>query len=213
MIKLKLQKSDMDKIKCKVTCNRTLLKNYFYLLDSLFNPNTQVVSNDYNVLICNENNMNRVFIDSSDKITSFKFIFRIYFSSEQLIVKYKNITLEQPLISALITVNNYFIDNHIDKKIEIELNNNINSILEDYDSIIDEVKKIYLEIISEDYGYLRFDRDYKNTCEIFHPQYHIDIFYENNNSIKFGFSSDISIEALKDLIHKDTKCAYLSYPN
>jgi hypothetical protein len=86
------------------------------------------------------------------------------------------------------------IDSRIISKImELISDNNIfnaksfSSFFDAMETIYEEenIWKCFFNLLTFEEGYIRFDND-TNHIETNHPQYHIDLFYEENNKIKFG---------------------------
>ncbi|AVJ26942.1 hypothetical protein [Achromobacter spanius] len=60
----------------------------------------------------------------------------------------------------------------------------------------------FMELMSDDHGYLRFDDDPVNENGQIHPRYHFDFFFKNSTSIKIGAESKVDIGCFYALFDK-----------
>lgn len=104
--------------------------------------------------------------------------------------------------------NRFEIDNKVISeisKINMEINfNNTNSFSSFFDIIVDIVDDekiwyVFFELLTFEEGYIRFDNDMEHTS-LTHPQYHIDLFYNDHNKIKFGLVNNFDDVSFLDLI-------------
>jgi len=65
------------------------------------------------------------------------------------------------------------------------------------------------ELLSFEAGYLRYDNDPRNAVKKVHPENHIDIFYEDNASLKVGLEGKIGIDDLIEIADRNTPCYFL----
>lgn len=87
----------------------------------------------------------------------------------------------------------------ISKIIELISDKNIfntksfSSFFDAFEDIYEEkdVWDCFFNLLTFEEGYTRFDNDTRHI-ELNHPQYHIDLFYEEHNKIKFGLNSNIN---------------------
>lgn len=65
-----------------------------------------------------------------------------------------------------------------------------------------QVWECLFKLLTFEDGYIRFDNDTKNVTAN-HPQYHIDLFYDEHNKIKFGFHNNINNNIFSKLVVND----------
>lgn len=112
----------------------------------------------------------------------------------------------------------------ISKMMELISNNNIFS-SKNFSSFFDAMETIYDEkniwecffnLLTFEEGYIRFDNDIDHVATN-HPQHHIDLFYEENNKIKFGLYDKIDSSSFHNLLINNDfyflkKCDNLQVP-
>jgi hypothetical protein len=104
--------------------------------------------------------------------------------------------------------NDVVIDSRIISKIMelISVKNTFNS--KSFSSFFDAMETIYDEkyiwecffnLLTFEEGYIRFDND-EDHIAVTHPQHHMDLFYEENNKIKFGLYNKIDSVSFHNLL-------------
>lgn len=68
----------------------------------------------------------------------------------------------------------------------------------------------FIELISSDHGYFRFDDDQKNENGDIHPRFHFDFFYKNTSAIKIGYDKPVDIDCFYALFDNVRPKRYLS---
>ena len=58
----------------------------------------------------------------------------------------------------------------------------------------------FMNLLSEDHGYFRFDHDPQRENGHIHPLYHFDFFLKNSSTVKIGAEQDVNLEFLLALI-------------
>lgn len=177
--------------------------------------------------------LKRAFIEKNeDDLISFTFPFTLKYKQKnnRFKLQYKNLSID--LIRIEIIDN--FLKN-FDQLIKTYDNNSdridlINSIFEELfhreDSIfnyeyrgveedrketyIANTKNIIFDLLSFDYGYLRYDLDEANENGNIHPLKHLDIFTNDDISMKIGISNNYDIDKFIDLFNKKTACHFFS---
>lgn len=89
--------------------------------------------------------------------------------------------------------------------------NNLSVFFDMLEDIYEEkdVWNIIIELLTFEEGYIRFDDDIEHMGEL-HPQYHIDIYYKDNNKIKFGLKKIISENDFLGLLDSKSDCYFLN---
>lgn len=72
----------------------------------------------------------------------------------------------------------------------------------------DKIFYLVNELLTFDFGYLRFDNDPKSEGDN-HPRYHIDTHMDNRATFKIGFHNKIEIQEFIDLLDNSSKVRYI----
>ena len=86
-------------------------------------------------------------------------------------------------------------------------------LLNGWEDDLDENKCLHLVryLMLFEPGYLRYehDDDESRVNKLYHPEYHIDWFYSDNNTVKLGLKDAIDCEGLIDILDRHTRCRYI----
>ncbi|PJL16246.1 hypothetical protein B9Y66_05490 [Stenotrophomonas maltophilia] len=67
----------------------------------------------------------------------------------------------------------------------------------------------FIELLSHDHGFLRFDDDQANEMGNVHPRFHFDFFYSNHSSIKVGMDELVTMDCFYALFDKSLPKRFL----
>jgi len=68
---------------------------------------------------------------------------------------------------------------------------------------------LFLDLLTCEDGYVRYDHDAKNSSGLRHPLHHIDVFYSAGVTFKVGLSSALHSAGFEDLLDLTTDCRFL----
>ncbi len=177
--------------------------------------NPESSSNEIDVAVVRQNKMQRLFLfrknnGSIKSILSTIYPFKIVFTNSSALPR--------------LFLGMYEIDNKITSFLLSTFTSikNIQS-FEVFFNVFEEEKKDFLISKEEeeacwyivrylfffDPGYLRYDIDQTRADPHFHPLNHVDIFFSNEASVKFGLKREITIEELIEIIDRETQCYYI----
>lgn len=180
-----------------------------YLLNfSKISDSEKIISNMY----IKNNNGYRLFYEESDKTYTLCSPFRFYVTDDNIEITNSLLgTIGNPEISLLkrifITEKLYSLNDAVDSYCLIET-----IIHEDFNSISitpQEMWSFLISFISYESGYLRYDYDPKNSKGKIHPLYHLDIFYTNYSTFKFGIKKAMPIKDFINMFDSETDQLYL----
>lgn len=195
-----------NRIKQKIQTLQILFETVRYL--GYLEPAESVSTDDKIVLL--KDKMSRVFFVTNGKYYSLNFPFFISEDSVYLKFSYRNMfDIDSEIISYFLAVlndsrfkSNYSLD-FIEPISEIEENN-------------ENIWQLLREMLLIEDGYLRFDNDpveaKSSLAKGFphrHPENHIDIFYDSDNSFKLGFENRIKCDDFIECINVNVDCHYL----
>lgn len=180
-----------------------------YLLNfSQISDSEKIISSMY----IKNNNGYRLFYEESGKTYTLCSPFRFYVVDDSIEITNSILgIIGNPEISLLkrifITEKLYSLKDAVDSYCLIET-----IIYEDFNSISitpQEMWNFLISFISYESGYLRYDYDPKNCNGKIHPLHHLDIFYTNYSTFKFGIKKTMPIEDFIDMFDSETDQLYL----
>lgn len=160
------------------------------------------VTPEGNVRICSDDNMKRIFFYEEDRMYSMMFPFSLqrktdeacaeggYFQEEYCFVWNTN-EINSAIISAVISL---LKNDKLTEYAKLSYENflfEIDACLNEYDCVydLDVVWGIYYQLLSNEYGYVRFDHDEKHNGPN-HPLNHLDVNMSNDCTYKIGLPND-----------------------
>ena len=148
----------------------------------------------------------RLFFFQEKKYFSIILPFRHCEENGELLFYYNSIKIDSTFSSALLSLLKY-------------ASGNVIAGLDDFEGEIDVVNEglvnsgqlnlIYRSLLSEEFGYLRYDFDEKNENGRLHPLNHLDINYSNRATYKLGLENAPSEDEFVDMLDGKTDCWYL----
>lgn len=149
---------------------------------------------------------NRLFFFQKEKFFSIILPFSYREDNGERIFFYNSVEIDPTFSSALLSLLKY-------------ASGNVIAGLEDFEGEIDAVNEglvnpgllnlIYRSLLSEEFGYLRYDFDEKNENGKLHPLNHLDINYSNSATYKLGLENAPSEDEFVDMLDEKTDCWYL----
>lgn len=144
-------------------------------------------------------------------IQSFCFPFKIEVD-EEIKIKYTvsnyDFILDAYYISKIVTIINLINseeqtwgDDWIQEMIDI--------IYDESELNINQLFYIINDLLTYDFGYLRFDNDPKHE-KVNHPRYHFDIHLDNKSTFKIGLNNDLSINQFISIVDNNSKINYIT---
>jgi hypothetical protein len=148
----------------------------------------------------------RLFFFQKEKYFSIFLPFTYREENGELFFYYNSVEIDSTFSSALLSLLRY-------------ASGNVIAGLEDFEGEIDAVNEglvnpgqlnlIYRSLLSEEFGYLRYDFDEKNENGKLHPLNHLDINYSNSATYKLGLENMLCEEDFIDVLNVKTDCWYL----
>jgi hypothetical protein len=138
----------------------------------------------------------RLIYISKEKYYSINFPFFIDYSDGCFIYNKNGVEIDSRIISKITEL--IFERNVFNSK-------SFSSFFDAFEDIYEEkdIWDCFFNLLTFEEGYIRFDNDIQHI-ELNHPQYHIDLFYEEHNKIKFGLNNNINdISFYKLLVNDD----------
>jgi len=194
-------------IRDKYDCIYRLLNSIKIMITNKPNPHSHKSAKKFIVF---DNSLKRIFYFNSDKYYSITFPFSVQKKNNDICdfeIKYQNnYTIDSYAISILES----FLENIQNSQNTDDLSNYLYSYCNgDDDGFEYERFNLALFLLTNEYGYLRYNHDPQNYQEGVHPLNHIDINYTNNSSFKFGLNQKINHVEFIDLININTNCYFL----
>lgn len=195
------------RIKDKLQILQILLESARYILHGKKETKVKAV----NKIIFYREKMSRIFLVSEEKIYSIIFPFNLHINKEIVTLNFKNlIEIDSFVISNLIRLLNDPLISSDDCFDFIE------PISELEDDSNDKYWPILKELLIQEDGYIRYDKDEKGFDEAKkkneenrHPLYHLDVFYTNGATFKLGLDNSILHNDLIDILDTNTNCNFL----
>jgi hypothetical protein len=149
--------------------------------------------------------MSRLFFFTGTKYFSITFPLNIYESNEGILkITYKDqLVIDNKVSSELISLLMY------DKLFTS------NCGFEFIDTFFDEAKvrpivwSLFLYLLMNEDGYIRYDYDEDREDGMLHPLNHYDVFYSSKPTFKIGLQNKISEESLIDFLSTETDCHFI----
>ncbi len=152
--------------------------------------------------------MKRMTIVSRDQIQSFAFPYTLSAQSGYLLAETNNGVITNKIASMVIKFLNDYYDNDIDTIAFCmdEIGTDSVALKADVDTAVDAI----VTAIRIDASYFRQDHDEQHEDEHgLHPLNHLDIFYSDVTSIKFGLVEFLDAAQFHNMISKATKAYYV----
>ncbi|HCN15334.1 MAG TPA: hypothetical protein DIS69_04625 [Moraxellaceae bacterium] len=95
----------------------------------------------------------------------------------------------------------------------LEVYSNIEEIFEDYPDLTwstEDIWNKFINLMTYDFGYIRFDEDAKNANGKIHPLFHFDLSYCNHATYKFGLNKNLSLDKFTDIFNPNTDQLYIN---
>jgi len=162
------------------------------------------------LLVLNVDKMSRIFICEKNKIHSFQFPFQICTKNGQHQIFFKHVEIDSGILAVLSTT---FYDISDDTSIITVIGKYWDSI-EDLQVNAADAKtceELITFILAFEPGYLRFDHDSRRKDAI-HPLDHLDFFYSNLSTLKFGVEEKLVYSDMIDILDKTKHCYRLRPP-
>jgi hypothetical protein len=139
--------------------------------------------------------INRIVYFTEKKYFSINFPFFIDNSDNYIIYDRNGLEIDSRVISILI---------ELISEDNIFNSDNFSSFFDAMEIIYDEKKiwECFFHLLTFEEGYVRFDNDIEHIAES-HPQHHIDLFYKENNKIKFGLSNEIDPTTFHNILNNN----------
>lgn len=126
--------------------------------------------------------------------------FEIYFNSPTV----GRVEINSEAISLLVSIINSI--NNEKQSWKEEWMERLIELLDDKDDLL---FYIVIELLTFDFGYLRFDKDPKHE-DINHPLFHIDCHMDNRATYKLGLDAEMNISQFLDLIDNGSSVRYIN---
>lgn len=149
--------------------------------------------------------MSRIFYASQDKIFSLNFPFFVRQDSSGLTFS---------------TANCPNVDNKVTSNILSLLDSNEVLNHSDFFAFADPIIELYdvdntawalfRDLMLCEDGYIRYDHDPARKNGHLHPLHHLDVFYSNSTTFKVGYTEQMSLENMTDILDITTDCHYVS---
>lgn len=160
-------------------------------------------------LIVYVDKMSRLLYCMKDKIFSFQFPLKICESNDEKYISIQdqnNLIIDSKISSFLLTI---FQSEDIK---DSNLSNKVAERIIDYDlySFEHQLNNLVKYLIMFEPGYIRYDNDIVHINGMQHPEYHLDLFYSENSTMKLGLHDSIDYNWLLDIMNTKTNCKYIS---
>ena len=159
---------------------------------------------DFKIII---NKMNRMFFVQKEKIFSITIPFTVRENNQgeieiydsDVLIDSKHLAIANKIFTMLKESASYDV---IDYQHLLD-----DEIIELEDGMI--VKRLVNRLITNEYGYLRYDEDFVHANGDLHPPFHLDINYSNSGTYKLGIDSQIDFEWFRDCLDITVPCKYI----
>lgn len=83
-------------------------------------------------------------------------------------------------------------------------------LIEEAESVDPFAWKLFMDLLTTEDGYVRYDDDPIRENGTRHPRHHLDIFYSNHTTFKLGFRKSTEAEDFIDILNLETDCHFIS---
>lgn len=151
--------------------------------------------------------MKRIFYIFPEEIFTFSFPFTLKYDDEAVQIYDGSALLDNKCLSALVVALRKIKEMGTLSECPIDLFEEIG-----FDFLPTEMstlKTALVKILTNEYGYLRYDIDKKRERGDLHPYYHLDINYSQSSTYKMGLPRKITFEWLQNLLDTTTPCKFI----